>query len=329
MPIQLVPPDTKIDFLSRWRVAVAASVLIVLAGALSAFVQGVRWGIDFAGGTEVQVHFPAGSQVDDATVKRVVAALGVEEPTVVRFAAEDREEFQIRFAGELEAAAGEKQGQVVDRLREALAAEIGPVTVDRVEFVGPKVGEELRRDGTRAMLMSWVLILLYVGLRFNLQFAPGGVVALIHDVLVTAAIWQLLGQTFDLQVLAALLAIVGYSINDTIVIFDRIREMIATHTKLDLRDVTNRAVNATLARSVLTSLLTLLAVVALLALAGPVVFPFSAVMAIGILVGMYSSIYIASPVMLGMEQLRARRAEKARKTGKTGKAGKRTGAARA
>lgn len=308
MPIQLVPPDTKIDFLGKWRPAVAVSLLIIVAGFASALLQGVRWGIDFAGGTEVQVHFPGGGAVDAEAVKRVVAGAGVAEPTVVRFVEADREEFQIRFAGELETDGDERQGQVVDRIRAALAAEIGPVEVDRVEFVGPKVGAELRRDGTRAMLISWALILIYVALRFNLQFAPGGVVALIHDVLVTASIWQLLGQTFDLQVLAALLAIVGYSVNDTIVIFDRIREMIATHTKLDLREVTNRAVNATLGRTILTSLLTLLAVLALLALAGPVIFPFSAVMGVGILVGCYSSVYIAAPVMLGMEHWRSRRA---------------------
>lgn len=323
---QIVPQDTKIDFLGKWKPAVAVSLVIILAGLVSAFVQGVRWGVDFAGGTEVQVHFPTTAAVDEEAVKRVVAEQGVTEPTVVRFAEADRQEFQIRFAGQAEDEGGEKQGQVVDRIREALAAEIGPVEVDRVEFVGPKVGAELRRDGTRAMLISWLLILLYVGLRFNLQFAPGGVVALIHDVLVTAAIWQLLGQTFDLQVLAALLAIVGYSINDTIVIFDRIREMIATHTKLDLHEVTNRAVNATLSRTILTSLLTLLAVVALLAFAGPVVFPFTAVMGIGLLVGCYSTVYIASPVMLAMEHWRSRRADKSR-AAKTG--GKRTREARA
>lgn len=325
MPIQIIPPDTKIDFLSRWRLATTVSALIIVAGFVSALVQGVRWGIDFAGGTEVQIHFPAGTELDTEAVKRVVEAVGVEEPTVVRFTTADREEFQIRFAGGQGSEAEEKQGQVVDRIREALTAEVGPVTVDRVEFVGPRVGADLRRDGTRAMLISWVLILLYVGLRFNLQFAPGGVVALIHDVLVTSAIWQLLGQTFDLQVLAALLAIVGYSINDTIVIFDRIREMVAARTKVDLHDVTNRAVNATLGRTILTSLLTLLAVVALLALAGPVVFPFSAVMGIGIVIGCYSTVYIAAPVMLGMEHLRSRRTERA---GKPGRDSKRSRAAR-
>lgn len=325
MPIQIVPPDTNIDFLSKSRIAVIASALIIAAGLASAAIQGVRWGIDFAGGTEMQVHFAEGTAVDDEAVKAVVAAQGVAEPSVVRFAEAESREFQIRFAGDLEGS--EKQGQVVDRIRTALAQEIGPVEVDRVEFVGPKVGEELRRDGTRAMLISWVLILLYVGLRFNLQFAPGGVVALIHDVLVTASIWQLLGQTFDLQVLAALLAIVGYSINDTIVIFDRIREMISTHTTHDLRDVTNRAVNLTLSRTILTSLLTLLAVIALLVFAGPVVFPFTATMGVGILVGCYSTVYIAAPVMLLMERWRASR------SGKPGKAkagaAKRARAARA
>jgi preprotein translocase subunit SecF len=333
---QIIRPDTKIDFLGKARIAIIASLLIIAAGLLSALVQGVQWGIDFAGGTEVQVHFPAGSGADEEAVRQVVESVGVAEPTVVRFSESGREEFQIRFAGRVDDAGaagaegaavegGEKQGQIVDRIRTALTEKIGPVEVDRVEFVGPKVGEELRRDGTRAMLISWLLILAYVGLRFNLQFAPGGVVALVHDVLVTAAIWQLLGQSFDLQVLAALLAIISYSINDTIVIFDRIREMIATHTTHDITEVTNKAVNLTLSRTILTSLLTLLAVVALLLFAGPVIFPFSAVMGIGIFVGCYSTIYIASPVMLAMERWRARRSGKPSKAG----AAKRTRAARA
>lgn len=314
MPIEIVPRDTKIDFLGKSRLAIVFSLLIIGAGIVSALVRGIEWGIDFAGGTEVQVHFAAGVAADEDAVRGAVESLGLGEPTVVRFEEADRDDFQIRFAGQMEQQEGETQGQAVDRLKAALAEHIGPVEVDRVEFVGPKVGEELRRDGTRAMLISWALILLYVGLRFNLQFAPGGVVALIHDVLVTASIWTLLGQTFDLQVLAALLAIIGYSINDTIVIFDRIREMVGTHTTHDIVDVTNKAINLTLSRTILTSLLTLLAVIALLVFAGPVVFPFSATMGIGILVGCYSTIYIAAPVMLVMERWRSSRA--ARKGGK-------------
>lgn len=308
----IVPSDTKIDFLRHARPATAVSILIILAGLASALIQGVRWGIDFAGGTEMQVRFEAGTNFEEGAVRSAVEAAGVEEPTVVRFGEPGSGEFQIRFAGGGEGE--EKQGQLVDRIRSVLTEQVGPVEIDRVEYVGPKVGEELRRDGAKAMLLAWLLILAYVGLRFNLQFAPGGVVALIHDVLVTAAIWQLLGQTFDLQVLAALLAIVGYSINDTIVIFDRIRELVATHTTVDIHELTNRAVNQTLSRTILTSLLTLLAVIALLALAGPVVFPFTASMGIGILVGTYSTIYVASPVMLAMERWRGRRAAKQQKS---------------
>jgi preprotein translocase subunit SecF len=325
VPIQIIPPDTKIDFLGKAKYAVAASLLIIVAGFASALIQGVRWGVDFAGGTEMQVHFP-GELPDTGAVRAAVESAGVAEPTVVRVSESGREDFRINFAGGQEGE--EKQGQVADRIKEELTEQVGPVEVERVEFVGPKVGEELRRDGTRAMLISWVLILAYVGLRFNLQFAPGGVVALIHDVLVTAAIWQLLGQTFDLQVLAALLAIIGYSINDTIVIFDRIREMISTHTTHDLVEVTNRAVNLTLSRTILTSLLTLLAVIALLAFGGRVIFPFTAAMGIGILVGCYSTVYIASPVMLAMERWRARRAGSKASKAKTG-GGKRARAARA
>ncbi len=324
MPTQIIPPDTKIDFLGKARLAVTVSVLVILAGLASALIQGVRWGIDFAGGTEMQVRFEQKVE-DTGAVRDAVESVGVAEPTVVRVTEGGREAFTINFAGKAEEE--EKQGQIADRIQAALAEQVGPVEVERVEFVGPKVGAELRRDGTQAMLISWVLILLYVGLRFNLQFAPGGVVALIHDVLVTASIWQLLGQTFDLQVLAALLAIIGYSINDTIVIFDRIREMISTHTTHDIVEVTNRAVNLTLSRTILTSLLTMLSVIALLAFAGPVVFPFTATMGIGIIVGCYSTVYIASPVMLLMERWRSQRDAKAGKAKPGG--GKRAKAARA
>ncbi len=174
------------------------------------------------------------------------------------------------------------------------------------------------------MLIAFALILIYVGFRFSAQFAPGGVIALIHDVLVTSSIWLLCGQQFDLQVLAALLAIVGYSINDTIVIFDRIREVTDVHTKQDLPAVINQAVNETLSRTILTSGATLLAVIALLVFGGEVIFPFAATMAIGIVVGTYSSVYIASPIVLLLSERKtaaeAKSAATAKKGGKQKKA---------
>ena len=209
-------------------------------------------------------------------------------------------EFLIRFQSGNDQ--GAEQNVVVDRIQQALVQQVGALTVDRVEYVGPKVGAELRRAGVKSMLIAFALILVYVGFRFSIQFAPGGVIALIHDVLVTSSIWLLMGQQFDLQVLAALLALIGYSINDTIVIFDRIREVMGIHTAKDLPSVIDQAINQTLSRTILTSGATLLAVLALVILGGEVILPFAATMAIGIVVGSYSTVYIASPIMLLLTQ---------------------------
>ena len=186
-------------------------------------------------------------------------------------------------------------------LEETLEERIGPLEVQRVEFVGPKVGAELREDGLKAIAIACLLILIYIGFRFSVRFAPGAVVALIHDVSITASIWILLGLEFDLRVLAALLAIIGYSLNDTIIVYDRIRENMELHTKYDLKEVLNQSVNQTLSRTLLTSLTTLAAVLSLLVLGGEVIRPFALAMTIGILVGTYSSIYIASPSLLWLE----------------------------
>lgn len=318
---EIIRPGTNFDFIGKWKICVAGSIAVIVLGLAAAAVNGIRWGIDFAGGTEVQVRFAEGVQADEGKIRSVVQSIGVGEPSVVRYGeADGTPEFLIRFQGV--ETQGDEQNRVVDEIRAALDSGVGSLTVDRVEFVGPKVGAELRRDGTKAMLISFAMILLYTAFRFTPQFAPGGVVALVHDVLITCSVWQLLGQQFDLQVLAALLAIIGYSINDTIVIYDRIRENLETHTAHDLRAVINQAVNQTLSRTILTSGATMLAVLALVFLGGEVIFPFAATMAIGILAGSYSTVYIASPVMLLIsERSRARKeAAKAAAT-KGGKSG--------
>jgi preprotein translocase subunit SecF len=171
--------------------------------------------------------------------------------------------------------------------------------VQRVEFVGPRVGSELRRDGVYALGIACLLILAYITIRFSLRFAPGAIVALVHDIGITAGLFVMLGLEFDLRVLAALLAIMGYSLNDTIIIYDRIRENMELHTKHDLVDVLNRSVNQTLSRTVLTSGTTMVAVLALLIVGGMVIRPFA--MAIGIVVGTYSSVFIAAPTLLWLE----------------------------
>jgi preprotein translocase subunit SecF len=318
---ELVRPGTNYDFIGKWKACVIGSLLVIALGVAAIPLRGgIRWGIDFAGGTEMLVHFEGGGAIEEGRIRDAVQSAGVAEPSVVRYGESGSGMFQIRFGG------GESQGAaqnvLVDQVQKALGEQVGPVRVDRVEYVGPKVGAELRRDGTKAMLIAFALILVYVAFRFTPQFAPGGVIALVHDVVVTCAVWQILGQQFDLQVLAALLAIIGYSINDTIVIYDRIREVMDVHTAQDLPAVINQAVNETLSRTILTSGATMLSVLALLFLGGEVLFPFAATMAIGIVAGSYSTVFIASPIMLLLTQRKASEKKSASQAGKPAKAGK-------
>jgi preprotein translocase subunit SecF len=297
VPFEIIKPGTHFDFISRWKVCAALSLTVLLLAALAVPIRGVRLGVDFAGGTEMLVRFADDSPVTESEIREVLAEQGVPDAVVVRFRDLGAAEFSVRFAGE----PGEK-GEHVDHLKEALASRFGELHVDRVEFVGPRVGAELRRDGVNALLLAALLILGYVAFRFSARFAPGAVVALVHDVAVTAGIFVMLGLEFDLRVLAALLAILGYSLNDTIIVYDRIRENMEVRTKADLPEVLNLSVNQTLSRTILTSGTTMLAVLSLLILGGEVLRPFALAMAIGIVVGTYSSIYIAAPVLLFLEQ---------------------------
>ncbi len=327
---ELVPPGTHIDFIGKRRLCAVLSVCLLAAGALAIPLQGIRLGIDFAGGTEVQVLFGDEVPVDEGAIRSVLGACGVPDASVVRYGETDASEFLIRFqsadptappedpdvscpltdedlaelAAKAEATGGEQAGvgATVDRIDRALANAIGPQQVMRIEFVGPRVGDELRRDGISALGLACVLILIYIAFRFSARFAPGAIVALVHDVGITAGLFVIFGLEFDLRVLAALLAIIGYSLNDTIIIYDRIRENMELRTKFDLEDVLNRSVNQTLSRTVLTSGTTLAAVLALLFLGGEVLRPFAIAMLIGIFVGTYSSVFIAAPTLLYLEQ---------------------------
>jgi preprotein translocase SecF subunit len=312
---EIVKPGTRIDFLSKWKLAAAVSLGVLLIGIVGTQVRGFRLGVDFAGGSEVQVRFTGEAPVGDAQIRDVLGDVGIENPSVVRVGEDN--EFLLKFKGERrieveeelgEAAAPRGRGEITARtdrivqLEEALAERVGPLEVMRVDFVGPKVGAELREDGLAALGIACLLILAYIAFRFTPRYAPGAVVALVHDVGVTASVWVLLGLEFDLRVLAALLAVLGYSLNDTIIVYDRIRENLALHTKSDLVDVLNRSVNETLSRTLLTSITTMMAVLALLFLGGDVVRPFALAMAIGILVGTYSSVYVAAPTLLWLER---------------------------
>ncbi|MEN8181367.1 MAG: protein translocase subunit SecF [Myxococcota bacterium] len=293
---EIVRPGTQIDFIGRWKLCASLSLALILLSAVAIPLRGLRLGIDFAGGNEIQVRF-ADVEVEEGRIRTVVQGIGIEDASVVRFGGEEEREFLIRFRGGLD----ETKANRLDPLRLSLTEQLGELTILRVETVGPRVGGELRRDGLLALLMAFGAILVYVAFRFSARFSPGAVVAVVHDVLVTSGIWVLLGFEFDLRVLAALLAIIGYSLNDTIIVYDRIRENLEIHTGVDLPEVLNRSVNQTLSRTILTSGTTLVAVVSLWLVGGEVIRPFAIAMAIGIVVGTYSSIYIAAPTLLLLE----------------------------
>ncbi len=322
MPFEIVPAGTRIDFLGKRRICVVISVGLIALGAIFAAVNGVRLGIDFAGGTEVQLLFDEGVVVDEEALRNLTDEKGFTSVQVVRFGDAGVNEFLIKFlsveegsevaaevvrletdaAEEGASAIGLESNSRVVVLEKFITEEIGSHTEQRVEYVGPRVGAELREDGAKALGLSALAILIYVAFRFSSRFAPGAVVAVVHDLAITAGILVILGEEFDLRILAAMLAILGYSLNDTIIIYDRIRENMELHTTADLEATLNLSVNQTLSRTFLTSLTTLLALASLYLLGGEVIQPFAKTMLIGVLVGTYSSIFIASPLLLFLEQ---------------------------
>lgn len=314
MPFEIVPSGTKIDFIGRGKICATLSALVILISLAMIPVQGIRLGVDFAGGTEMQVRFEAGVSANEGTIRSVLAESAVvDDPSVVRFGDVASREFLIKFKGgeelDLDRVAAEPEGEdpvtaSIDRVElveAALAEGVGPLSVERVDFVGPRVGRELRSDGLFALFWASLAILVYVTIRFSSRFAPGAVVAVIHDLLVTAGIFVILGLEFDLRILAAMLAILGYSLNDTIIIYDRIRENMELRTKAALPELLNESVNQTLSRTVLTSGTTLTALACLYFLGGEVIRPFAFAMLIGVVVGTYSSIYVAAPLLLLLE----------------------------
>jgi preprotein translocase subunit SecF len=302
VPFELVKQGTTIDFIGKRRLCGVLSLGVILASLVAVQTNGVKLGIDFAGGTEIQLRFEPDVTVTEGPIREIVGAVeGIDDPSVVRYGEVEENEYLVKFKGELKGGDASVGKDKVETIEQALAAGIGPLSVQRVEFVGPRVGQELRDNGLQALLWASVVVLIYIAFRFSSRFAPGAILAVLHDLLITAGIFVMLGLEFDLRILAAMLAILGYSLNDTIIIYDRVRENLGIHTKHDLPEVLNLSVNQTLSRTVLTSGTTLLSLAALYFLGGEVIRPFAFAMVLGVLVGTYSSIFIASPTLLLLE----------------------------
>ena len=282
--------ELDIDFMGKRRIAaIGSSVLLVLFLAFM-LVRGFNLGLDFTGGTLIEVGYENPTEV--AAVNAALIENGYDGATVQYFGS--RRDILIRLAPQ---EGEEASAMLSDKVFRALSdAADGQVELRRVEFVGPQVGEELREQGGLAVLFALIGILIYVAVRFEWRFAVGAVAALIHDVLFTVGIFSVLQITFDLTVLAAVLAVIGYSLNDTIVIFDRIRENFRKMRKGTVLEICNRSINQTLSRTIITSGTTLMVLFALYFLGGEAISGFSLALIIGIVVGTYSTIYIATAI---------------------------------
>jgi preprotein translocase subunit SecF len=369
--MQLIKPGTSIDFVGKRHIAAIFSTITVTISLLLFFFVGPNWGIDFTGGTEIELHFEQPTSIDE--VRGAVGKLGLSDDSIQRVGAEEESRFVIRIqdttfgterlqeqvtsaltakfgADFIEESTFDAQVGALMRVRyrggdrteeelsEALAgvegAKVGDspddntveinlpgvteevtktisavfpgrgLVTDRVDAVGPKVGGDLRVKGVLAILATLLLVLVYVGFRFEVTFAPGAVLALFHDVMITVGVFVLTRHEFNLAIIGALLTIIGYSLNDTIIIYDRVRENMRRYRRADTARLINDSVNETLGRTVSTSLTTMIAMVAFLFLGGPVIQTFAVAILIGVFVGTYSTVYVASPTILVMEDLR-------------------------
>jgi len=340
--MQFVKPDIDINFIGKSKTAFFISLAMILISIASLAIHGgPKFGIDFAGGTLVQVKFNEPVSLKD--IKSGLAAIDLGKSSVQGFGEQSENEYLIRTDRSVMTSGGFSQ-----KVQQALESSTGKgVTVRRVEMVGPQVGKDLREKALFAMFYSLLFIAIYISGRFELKwllsgviagvlmgavyflsifnvsvpyliaaallvslalfwflglkYAMGATVALIHDVTITVGIFSIFNKEFTLPIIAALLTIIGYSLNDTIIVFDRIRENLRKHHKSPLEIIINRSVNETLSRTILTSLTTLVVVVALFVLGGGIIHDFAFALLVGIVVGTYSSIYVASPILLAWQ----------------------------
>ena len=296
MPIRIIPDDTKFNFMWLRRFTFPVSLALSLIAIVLFVTVGPNYGIDFRGGTMIVLQPPSGVVTTDdiSEVRTRLSALDLGDVDVQTLAELGGEQ-SISIRIELPEGGDEEQQQVVADIRELLA-DIGEFR--SVEVVGPRVSGELARDGVISALIAMLAIMIYVWFRFEWQFAVGAIVAILHDVLMTLGFFAVVKLDFNLSSIAAILTIVGYSLNDTVVVYDRIRETLRKYKKIPVTELIDRAINETLARTTITSLTTWLVLWALFIFGGDVVRSFVGAMIFGIAIGTYSSIFIAAPVLI-------------------------------
>ena len=282
--------NTKFNFMKVSKIMALMSIIMIVIGMSSLIIKGgPKLSIDFTGGTIAQLQFDETIEIVELRLKLIES--GFKNIEIVEFGSPKEVLIKMQTSGSSNDIS-EKFNKVLDK----------PFTIRRIESVGPKIGKELQSDAILAIALALSMILLYIGFRFDFYYAIGSVFALIHDVLITLGIFSLLSYEIDLSIIAAFLTIVGYSLNDTIVVFDRIRENVPKHVKKTLEEVINVSLNDTLSRTVITSFTTLIVVVALFYFGGEVIHLFSFALIVGVFVGTYSSMFVASPIILMLEK---------------------------
>jgi len=292
---------THYDFIKSWRLAVWLTIAFLVVGASAAAIRGINYSIEFTGGTLMQVAFKQPRDAGD--LRSALDAAGIHNAEIQSYGS--NREYTIRVQDRVHVATQSAGAESISRaVEDALAQRLGRdnFQVVRTEAVGPRVGSELRRGAFYAVLASFLTTLIYLGFRFDLRFGVAAVVATAHDTIATIAFLALMNIEVSLTVIAAILTVIGYSLNDTIIIFDRVRENLHKKRKESLYDTLNRSVNETLPRSIMTHATTLAATLSLLFFAGEVIRPFAWIMSFGIFTGTFSSIYIAGPILLWIER---------------------------
>ena len=283
--------DIKIyDFMKYRKYALIFSLVMLVVSIWSLATKGLVLGLDFSGGTQIEVGYETPADVSE--IRNNLESAGFSNPIVVHFGAET--DVLIRLQGE-------PDQELASKILDVLRSEDDEVDLRRIDFVGPQIGEELREDGGLGMLTALIIVMIYVAIRFQLKFSIGAVIALVHDVLITLGIFSLSRLEFDLTVLAAILAVVGYSLNDTIVVSDRIRENFRKIRNVPSADVINESLSQTLWRTINTSLTTFLVLLALFFLGGELIRNFSIALMVGVAIGTYSSMYVAASLMLALK----------------------------
>lgn len=290
--------NIKYDFMGKRRIAMVVSLILILVSLGSLFTRGLNLGLDFTGGTVMVVNFDSAASVND--VREQLESAGYDKLVVKNFGTS--QDVEITVPPQYDSETGEPldDDKLSNNMLEELQKTDGSAKMVKVDFVGSQVGDELVEQGSLAMLYAIIGILIYVTVRFEWRFSLGAIAALVHDVIITAGVFSIWQVEFDLTVLAALLAVIGYSLNDTIVVFDRIRENFRKGRKATTEEVINRSIAQTLSRTVITSFTTMLVLFALYFLGGALINGFAFALIVGVIIGTYSSIFVASTTTLAL-----------------------------